>query len=557
MNSDMPIITVTEVNAHSTTGDCWLIIEDSVFDLTSFASSHPGGSELITDHAGSDVTSDFKDVHEMAVIKQTLTEEQYAKAYKGQINRQTLPENGTVAKKRSGGTSSSSSLLDVSIGVGQFCAFCALISFCEPALSQPMLYVAGTSAALSLAAYACGVRLCPDDKLAMRWVRSFKSQYGSPPGGTRSLCRSGNTEELSRRCAASQVAKLDYVGSLRELVTSPLTRNADTGNAKRLFRAIVGWETFIAGNADVLRPYTYRGFLYRNAIYPGLGEPIVNIPRDLLPATWASATSVIGDVGICTFLTQLHHQLTSDEATSDWALIIVVLIGLWQQLYLDSANGYPNGCSAYYPITAKNPAFAAILSGENITISTFAPNMLWYVFAHQIAEGDSSSERKPSEWDSYFDLVSPPSLDKVSSFMDKRRLGLSAPYLAISGVKREKADLTCDEIHRRLVNLATSLSDNPDLSAYRHSAGYHTRMREVIETVIKAGGNDADQLVCEMRPLVSDQGVQKSLRSLMAHIIGDQQPTVVIPPRLSQITEYVEMLDNANCKGGICDGNEE
>jgi len=436
-------------------------------------------------------------------------------------------------------------MLNVSIGVGQFCAFCAFIGFIEPGLSQPMLYIAGTSAALSLAAYGCGVSLFQDESLAVRWVRSFKSQYGNKPSRMRCLCQRGNTEELSRKCAASQVAKLDYVGSLRDLVTSPLTRDIDRGNAKQLFRAIVDWETFIANNTDVLRPYTYKGCLYRDAIYPGLGEPIVNIPRELLPATWASATSVIGDAGICTFLSQLHHQLKSDEATSDWGLIIVVLIGVWQQLYLDSANGYPNGCSAYYPITAKNPAFAAVLSGETTTISTFAPNMLWYIFAHRIASGDGSAERKPPEWDTYFGLVSPANLEKVKSFMEKRS----------PGEKREKADLTCAGINRRLVDLAASLSDNPALNTYRRSTGYHMRMGEVIENVIKAGGNDAESLICEMRPLLSDKGVQGSLRSLMAHIIGDQQPTVVIPPRLSQITEYVEMLDNANCKGGICDGN--
>lgn len=70
-----------------------------MFDLSIFSSSHPGGSELITDHAGNDVTKEFKEVHEVDVIKHTLTKDQYSKAFKGKVDRQTIPQRKAAAPK--------------------------------------------------------------------------------------------------------------------------------------------------------------------------------------------------------------------------------------------------------------------------------------------------------------------------------------------------------------------------------------------------------------------------------------------------------------------------
>ncbi|XP_055380081.1 cytochrome b5 [Condylostylus longicornis] len=39
----------------------WLIIKNSVYDLTEFLDKHPGGSDLILECAGKDATSAFRD----------------------------------------------------------------------------------------------------------------------------------------------------------------------------------------------------------------------------------------------------------------------------------------------------------------------------------------------------------------------------------------------------------------------------------------------------------------------------------------------------------------
>ncbi|XP_055802543.1 cytochrome B5-like protein [Solanum dulcamara] len=47
-----------EVALHNKRTDCWIIIKDKVFDVTSYVEEHPGG-DAILDHAGDDSTEGF------------------------------------------------------------------------------------------------------------------------------------------------------------------------------------------------------------------------------------------------------------------------------------------------------------------------------------------------------------------------------------------------------------------------------------------------------------------------------------------------------------------
>ncbi|XP_068140714.1 cytochrome b5 [Drosophila tropicalis] len=52
-------ITLAEVAHHDSFDDCWIVIYDRVYDVTRFLREHPGGDDVIMDHAGRDATIAF------------------------------------------------------------------------------------------------------------------------------------------------------------------------------------------------------------------------------------------------------------------------------------------------------------------------------------------------------------------------------------------------------------------------------------------------------------------------------------------------------------------
>jgi fatty acid desaturase len=63
MNGSINIISRRETLQHNTIDDCWLIIQNHVYDFTSFIKNHPGGSRILLSRAGEDATSYFIGKH--------------------------------------------------------------------------------------------------------------------------------------------------------------------------------------------------------------------------------------------------------------------------------------------------------------------------------------------------------------------------------------------------------------------------------------------------------------------------------------------------------------
>lgn len=57
--AELPEITLNEVADHDQINDCWIVLYDRVYDVTKFLYSHPGGEDVILDHAGRDATLAF------------------------------------------------------------------------------------------------------------------------------------------------------------------------------------------------------------------------------------------------------------------------------------------------------------------------------------------------------------------------------------------------------------------------------------------------------------------------------------------------------------------
>ena len=56
-------ITASQVATHNSSGDCWLIINNGVYNVTNYIPIHPGGSGQIILYCGQDATSLFSSIH--------------------------------------------------------------------------------------------------------------------------------------------------------------------------------------------------------------------------------------------------------------------------------------------------------------------------------------------------------------------------------------------------------------------------------------------------------------------------------------------------------------
>ena len=55
------LYTPEEVAQHSSTSSMWVIIHGKVYDVHAFMEDHPGGPEILSQHAGKDATQEFEE----------------------------------------------------------------------------------------------------------------------------------------------------------------------------------------------------------------------------------------------------------------------------------------------------------------------------------------------------------------------------------------------------------------------------------------------------------------------------------------------------------------
>ncbi len=65
-NANSGVFTMEEVAKHNTKDDCYLVIKNNVYSVSSFISEHPGGPGKIISNCGQEVTGIFADIHSNA-----------------------------------------------------------------------------------------------------------------------------------------------------------------------------------------------------------------------------------------------------------------------------------------------------------------------------------------------------------------------------------------------------------------------------------------------------------------------------------------------------------
>ncbi|KAK1416023.1 hypothetical protein QVD17_31811 [Tagetes erecta] len=61
----MPTLTklysMQEAAEHNSAGDCWIVVDGKVYDVSSYLEEHPGGDDVLLQVTGKDATDEFED----------------------------------------------------------------------------------------------------------------------------------------------------------------------------------------------------------------------------------------------------------------------------------------------------------------------------------------------------------------------------------------------------------------------------------------------------------------------------------------------------------------
>ena len=60
--------TKEEVSEHKKPNDCWIIIDNKIYDVTKFLNEHPGGKKVLTRVGGKDATEQFHQLHKSSIL---------------------------------------------------------------------------------------------------------------------------------------------------------------------------------------------------------------------------------------------------------------------------------------------------------------------------------------------------------------------------------------------------------------------------------------------------------------------------------------------------------
>jgi len=58
-NNKKPVVGIEEIAKHNSPSDCWLIIDNKVYDVSNFLNLHPGNPETIIPYCGKEATNAF------------------------------------------------------------------------------------------------------------------------------------------------------------------------------------------------------------------------------------------------------------------------------------------------------------------------------------------------------------------------------------------------------------------------------------------------------------------------------------------------------------------
>ena len=85
--------TIEEISQHNQVDDCWLLIDGIVYNVTPFIEEHPGGSEIMIQHAnGTDVMNAFEEAEHSTKAKNGMTKYRIGMLKKNKLDLEKVQE---------------------------------------------------------------------------------------------------------------------------------------------------------------------------------------------------------------------------------------------------------------------------------------------------------------------------------------------------------------------------------------------------------------------------------------------------------------------------------
>ncbi|EDQ91242.1 uncharacterized protein MONBRDRAFT_19975 [Monosiga brevicollis MX1] len=116
------VISLAEMAKHDSNASCYMAIHGKVYDVTKFLQEHPGGEEVMMDHAGQDGTEAFEDTGHSQDARDMLAEYEIGVLPEDEAAAASKAEKKTSTNAPAGGSSDSWTLYTVvgllAIGAG-------------------------------------------------------------------------------------------------------------------------------------------------------------------------------------------------------------------------------------------------------------------------------------------------------------------------------------------------------------------------------------------------------------------------------------------------------
>eukprot|EP01084_Bolivina_argentea_P152059 265309_1 len=89
---NVKLLDMNDIAQHNTKDDCWLVLYNNVYNLSSYIKVHPGGSDIILKYGGKDATGIFATIHSESMLLEILPK----KCYIGKVDVATIKQHHIV-----------------------------------------------------------------------------------------------------------------------------------------------------------------------------------------------------------------------------------------------------------------------------------------------------------------------------------------------------------------------------------------------------------------------------------------------------------------------------